>query len=198
MGRGLGADWEAVRRDYEAGEGTQVEIAARHGVLRSTLAMQKAKGGWVSARDVARQDKREAAIDDLLDTLTRRLKTHARTGAKIAAAMKALEAAPLNMTALEAWAEASAKAGRELSQTVSMTASVQRMTERRRGPLVRLSDNKTENALERPEYLAVERAILARLAGAGLIAPLGGADAAGQGGSGAVLGLAPPGAPDAA
>jgi len=194
MGREAVVDWEAVRRDYEEGAGTQVEIAARHGVGPTCLAMRKARGGWVSAGDIARWAKRDQAIDDLIDTLTTRLKQHAKTGAKLSAEMKKLEAAAAaagDAPALDARAEASAKAGRELSVTMSMAATVQRMAERRREDNARFAVPTRENPIERPDYLAIERAILDRLAAAGLVRRVDGADGGGEGAAGEPLGLVP-------
>jgi len=198
MGEAVEADWDAVRRDVEEGRGSQIEIAARHGVHPTTLAMRKLRGGWVSLRDIERWAKRDAAIDGLIDTLTMRLKRHARTSAKLAEEAKALAAGPCDAADLEARCEMSAKAGRDLSTTLSMAATVQRMAERRREDNARFAFQTQENPLERPEYLAVERAILARLAAAG---PGGGVADVERGGAqaaGRLLGVAPDGAADAA
>ncbi len=202
MGRVQDADWDAVRQDYEEGRGTQVEIAARHGIHPTCLAMRKARGGWVSAADVARWAKRDAAIDALIDTLTARLKSHAATGKRLAAEMKTLEeaarAANGDRAELEARVEACAKAGRDLSATLSMAATVQRMAERRREDNARFAVPTRENPLERADYRAVERAILDRLAAAGLVRCVDGADGGGESAAGEPLGLVPGRGPDAA
>ncbi len=112
MGKTAGPDWDAVRRDYEEGLGSQVEIAARYGVTTTCLAMRKMRHGWFSGRDAERWEKREAAIDALLDALTQRLKKHARASAKLAEEARALAASQCGPEELAARVDASARAGR--------------------------------------------------------------------------------------
>lgn len=186
-----------MRRDYEEGRGTQTEIAARYGLTKTCLAMRKVRHGWISARDAERWEKRETEIDTLIDQLTQRLKQHAETGAELAAEAKA-QAVAGGTKGLAARRRASAEAARELSITLAMTTTVQRLAERRREDTARFAVRTRENPLDRPDYLAVERAILARLAAAGLGTDLGDADAGREGAACGILGVAPDAGADAA
>lgn len=178
-GRGMaerGVDWAAVRRDVEAGRGTQRAIAARHGVGVAALGARKLRGGWLSPRDIARRVKMEDAMAQLLDDLAARLKRHSREAAAIAQAAKARPPAGCDPKELAARRKLSVEAGRDLSAAVALAADYQKIMERYGRIGARAAVSVEENSLERPGYLEVERDILARIGAGGAEADMGSAD----------------------
>lgn len=176
MEGGNGPDWDAIRRELEEGEGTLGEIADRHGVARGTVSMRKLRGGWVSLKDAERMAKMDEAMAQLAEDLSARLKRHSREAAALEKAVKARPLGELDDAGLEARRRLNEGVAKGLSATVALAAGYQRMLERRARSSARFAAPLQENPLERPEFIEVERAILARLAEAGIEGRMGGTD----------------------
>lgn len=174
-------DWAAIRRAVENGEGTQDEIAARHGVGKSAISMRKFRGGWMSPRDIEQMMRTEAALDQIAGAMLKRMKRHAKHGDALDARARELAHAACDADETERRLELNARAWRDLAAGVKMQADFTRLLERRRGLAARIAAEAREAVDDRPDFAAFERAVLARLAAGGAGGGVDGADGGGEG-----------------
>ncbi|MFT3809272.1 MAG: hypothetical protein QM698_05090 [Micropepsaceae bacterium] len=200
MDQGSDPDWAAIRAAVEAGEGSQGEIAARFGVGLSALAMRKFRGGWMSPKDVEKLMKVEAGIDALAAQMMRRLKKSARHADALNARAEALVHARCGDRETLDRLETLARSLNDMQPVLRMTADLTRLMERkaRASADLRAAHAALEAKHDRPDFVAFERAVLARLAAAGLEIDLGDADGVGEAADRGVLGGAEDGGADAA
>lgn len=66
-------DWARIRAEYEAGESTVREIAARHGVALDRINTKRASEVWRPRRRQAGRGQRRAMINKLMHLLERQI-----------------------------------------------------------------------------------------------------------------------------
>ncbi len=168
MDQGSDPDWAAIRAAVEAGEGTQQEIAARFGVGLSALAMRKFRGGWMDPKDIKKLMQVEAGLDSLAETMMKRLKKSARHGDTLNARAKELIHARCDALQVIERLETLTKSLSDMTPVLKMTADLTRLMERkaRASAELRATHAALEAKNDRPDFIAFERAVLARIAAA--------------------------------
>ncbi len=174
-----GPDWAAIRHAVESGDGTHEAIAARFGVGLSALAMRKFRGGWMSPKDIEKLMKTEAGLDHLAESMMRRLKRAGRHGDALDARAKDLAHAKCDAPEVLERLEMHVKALGDMAPVLRMTADLTRLMERkaRASADLRAAHAALEAKHDRPDFIAFERAVLARIATVVAEADLGGAAA---------------------
>lgn len=186
-----GPDWAAIREAVENGEGTIEEIAARFGVQRSTISMRKFRGSWLGPSDVEKLMRVEEGIDQLAEGMMRRLKQGARHGDALNARAKALAHAKCDGPEIVARLEMHVKAMGDMAPVLRMTADLTRLMERkaRASADLRAAHAALEAKHDHPDFVALERAVLARIASACAEEDLGEPAAGGVDAAGEILGV---------
>ena len=195
-----GPDWAAIRRAVEAGEGSQREIAKRFGVGLSALAMRKYRGGWINPADVEKLMKIEDDLEGLTAGMMKRLKKASKHGDQLDARARELIHAQCDGAETLKRLDLHVKQLEDMAPVLRMTADLTRLMERkaRAGAALRATHAALEAHNDRPDFIAFERAVLARIAAARAGGNLEPADAGGEASDDGVLGVSEERGPDAA